>query len=98
MQEGIKDGRLLRPGGLVFYRGPDARSHLKLQNIQASVNKDDCSGGRGGMGGGWEGGNHSDTRKELAFQNSHKTMLDRIIFLWTSSIPDCRKFEKRQSL
>jgi hypothetical protein len=52
MQEGIKDGRRLRPGGLVFYRGPDARSHLKLQNIQASVNKDDCSGGRGGRGGG----------------------------------------------
>ena len=46
MQEGIKDGRRLRPGGLVLYRGPDARSHLKLQNIQASVNKDDCSGGR----------------------------------------------------
>jgi hypothetical protein len=41
MQEGIKDGRRLRPGGLVFYRGPDARSHLKLQNIQVLDNKDD---------------------------------------------------------
>jgi len=38
MQEGIKDGRRLRPGGLVFYRGPDARSHLKLQNIQVLDN------------------------------------------------------------
>jgi hypothetical protein len=52
-----------------------------------------------GDGVGWGGGgHHSDTRKELVFQNSHKTMLNRIIFLWTSSIPDCRKFEKWQSL
>jgi hypothetical protein len=61
MQEGIKDGCRLRPGGLVFYRGPDARSHLKLQNIQASVNKDDCSGGRGGIGGGGGGGGGGKT-------------------------------------
>ncbi len=90
MQEGIKDGRRLRPGGLVFYRGPDARPHLKLQNIQVLDNRDDCCGGGGGMGegGGWGGEHHSDTSKELAFQSSHKTMLNRIIFFWTSSIPD----------
>ncbi len=50
----------------------------------------------GGVGGGEE--HHSDTRKELAFQSSHKTMLNRIIFLWASSIPDCREFEEGQSL
>ena len=42
VQEGIKDGRRLRPGGLVFYQGPDARSHLKLQNTQVLDKRDDC--------------------------------------------------------
>jgi hypothetical protein len=51
MQEGIKDGRRLRPNGLVFYRGPESHVPvLKLRTCGGEISQITAVGGGGGGG------------------------------------------------